>query len=258
VNDPVSFYIQDGERLVSTELTRGPWSSVHQHGGPPAALLARACAREAGPGMRLVRILVEFEKPVPMTVLEQRARLVRGGKRVRTAEAVLLAGGVQVAHAAALFVREEPKLAEVFPEEPAPPLPDAGASTTFPFFRDSVGYHTAMELRFTRGGFGHGPSAAWFRLRVPLVAGETPSAAERVIAAADSTNGISWVIDVKDFTFANPDLAVYLARPLEGEWIHVDAATRVGGGSGVAEARLADQRGTVGRSVQSLLVERRM
>ena len=30
----------DGERFAPTELARGPWSPLHQHGGAPSALLA--------------------------------------------------------------------------------------------------------------------------------------------------------------------------------------------------------------------------
>ena len=33
---PDSFYEPDGDRFVSTELTRGPWDPGSQHAGPPA------------------------------------------------------------------------------------------------------------------------------------------------------------------------------------------------------------------------------
>ena len=37
-----AFYALDGERIVPSELTRGPWDRNSQHAGPPSALLARA------------------------------------------------------------------------------------------------------------------------------------------------------------------------------------------------------------------------
>jgi len=40
VMDPL--YTADGDRFVPSEHTRGPWDPRHQHGGAPAALLARA------------------------------------------------------------------------------------------------------------------------------------------------------------------------------------------------------------------------
>src|SRR5919197_1854430 len=37
-----AFYVPEGDRLVPTELTRGPWDPEAQHAGPPAALMGRA------------------------------------------------------------------------------------------------------------------------------------------------------------------------------------------------------------------------
>jgi hypothetical protein len=37
------------------------------------------------------------------------------------------------------------------------------------------GYHRAVEWRLAKGTWGRGPVAVWLRLRVPLVAGETPT-----------------------------------------------------------------------------------
>ena len=44
---PTCFYQPDDEAdcFHATAWTRGPWSFEHQHGGPPAALLARAVER---------------------------------------------------------------------------------------------------------------------------------------------------------------------------------------------------------------------
>jgi hypothetical protein len=52
-------------------------------------------------------------------------------------------------------------------------------------------------------------------------------------------------------------LTIYLHRYPEGEWVCLDAATYVGPqGTGLAESRLFDARGPIGRSVQSLLIDR--
>ncbi len=56
----------------------------------------------------------------------------------------------------------------------------------------------------------------------------------------------------------NPDLTIYLFRPPEGEWVCLDATTTLrADGIGLAEAALYDERGPIGRSLQSLLVEGR-
>jgi hypothetical protein len=93
---------------------------------------------------------------------------------------------------------------------------------------------------------------------VPVVAGEPPSPVARVAAAADFGNGISWVLSrLAGYRFINPDLTIYLHRMPVGDWVCLDAATAVEPqGIGMAESRLWDERGPIGRSVQSLLLER--
>ena len=114
-------------------------------------------------------------------------------------------------------------------------------------------------MRFVRGSFAEpGPATAWIRLRVPLVAGEATSALSRVAAAADFGNGVSWVLTREDgYRFINPDLTIYLHRHPAGEWVALEATTSPDPhGVGLAESRLYDERGPIGRSVQSLLIER--
>ena len=92
---------------------------------------------------------------------------------------------------------------------------------------------------------------------MPLVAGEPTSPLCRVAAAADFGNGISWVLSRNDgYRFINPDLTIYLHRHPVGEWVALEAATTPTARLGLAESRLYDERGPIGRSVQSLLVER--
>ena len=113
----------------------------------------------------------------------------------------------------------------------------------------------AIEIRFVEGVFGRGPSTAWFRLRIPLVAGETPSPLERLAAAGDFGNGISAELSWDEFAFINPDLTLYVERPPEGEWIGLQARTTIAkGGVGLADSVIYDLRGRVGRAVQALLV----
>lgn len=59
------------------------------------------------------------------------------------------------------------------------------------------------------------------------------------------------------YRFINPDLTIYLHRHPVGEWIALASETLPDPqGVGVAESRLYDERGPIGRSVQSLLIER--
>ena len=89
----------------------------------------------------------------------------------------------------------------------------------------------------------------------PLVRGEDPSPLQRLAAAADFGNGISSPLSWDDYVFINPDLTVYIDRPPEGEWIGLEASTRVvDRGVGISESVLYDERGSVGRALQALVV----
>ena len=116
-----------------------------------------------------------------------------------------------------------------------------------------------MEWSSLRGGFLEpGPAKFWMRQVVPLVEDEEPSPLQRTMVIADVGNGISAVLDPREFLFINVDLTVHLERMPEGEWVCVDAETRPrANGVGSAESVLSDRRGRIGRAVQTLLFARR-
>src|SRR5690606_4187513 len=127
-----------------------------------------------------------------------------------------------------------------------------------PVFRGQFGYDDLVEIRVVNGKLFDGPTCAWFRLRHPLVDGETPSPYQTVAVAADSGNGISAVLDFDRYIFVNSDLTINLLRPPQGQWICLDSRTSFGGtGSGLAESALYDEQGFVGRATQSLVMRPR-
>ena len=91
---------------------------------------------------------------------------------------------------------------------------------------------------------------------VPLVAGEEPTPLQRVMVAADSGNGVSAALDLREHLFINTDLSVHLLRLPETEWVCLEAQTLFGG-LGMADTALWDERGRIGRAVQTLLVRPR-
>jgi Thioesterase-like superfamily len=140
-----------------------------------------------------------------------------------------------------------------------PPGPDEGDEPEFFSTGQSVGYHTAMEWRSVGGGFLElGPATVWMRMGCQLVAGEEPTPLQRTLVAADVGNGISAVLDWRRYVFINVDLSVHLERMPEGEWVCVDAVTLPqASGVGTAESVLSDERGRIGRAVQTLLISER-
>jgi len=253
-----SFYVpldEDGARWLATVHTTGPWGAGLQHGGPPSALLARAVERCAPREEMLVaRVSVGLLGPVPVAELDLRVRVARPGRSVELVEAALSAGGRDVARAAAWRVLRTGAQG-VAPRHPTPaPLPAQTPELERGRWVD--GYLSAVEWRPVLGRFVEpGPGTAWARLRHPLVAGEEPSPLQRVLAVADSGNGLSSELDLTRWHFINPELTVHLHREPVGEWICVDAATAISpGGAGLATSVLSDVQGPVGVGAQSLLV----
>ena len=250
-----AFFVPDGDGWIATSHTRGPWSKTHQHGGPPAALLAHA-VEAAAPELFVTRFTVDFLRPVPIGRLRVRLDALRQGTKVQRWIALLLEADTVVAHAVVTLIRREAVALSLLTDAPALPPPDASAPFQFPFFREADGYHTAMETRLARGTFGTGHVAAWMRQRVPLLPNVSPSPLERVLIAADSGSGVSAAITHELQSAINPDLTISLARPLEGEWVGLDSISIYEpSGIGLADTRLCDPRGTIGRALQGLVLE---
>jgi Thioesterase-like superfamily len=254
---PEAFYTQERDRLVPSELTRGPWDPDAQHAGPPAALLGRAIERcEPRDGMQVGRITFDILGPVPIAPVEVRARVVRPGRSVELLEASLSGPEGEVMRATAWRIRPGELHLRTEPDG-RPPGPEHGAAREFFPTRQTVGYHVAMDELFVRGAFLEpGPATVWMRMRVPLVVGEEPSPLQRVLVAADSGNGISAELDYRRYLFINTDLSVHLLRMPAGEWVCLDAKTHVDG-VGLTDTAIWDRRGRIGRAAQTLLVRQR-
>jgi hypothetical protein len=95
-------------------------------------------------------------------------------------------------------------------------------------------------------------------MAVPLLPDETPSPLQRVLAAADSGNGVSAALDWRRYLFINVDLSVHLHRMPEGEWVCLRAITLPEqDGVGISDTALFDRSGPIGRAAQTLLVDER-
>jgi hypothetical protein len=256
-------FTRRGADFVPSEHTRGPWDPRHQHGGAVAALVARAAERTAGDEFCVSRLTVEIMRPVPLEPLAVDIAVPRPGRRVLGITISLSAGDleVEVVRAHAVAIRRADLPTGEGHESHLEPGPGAGVVLPFGFAEDDTpAFHrSGMEVRFLDGGADRpGPARAWFRLQRPVVDDEQPSGVQRVAAAADFGNGISWVLPFEQWIFLNPDLTLHLARPPVGEWIGLDAFTLPSDqGMAMAESAVYDEHGRLGRAVQSLLLQRR-
>jgi hypothetical protein len=281
-----SIFVPDGDSFVPTEHARGPWDPRALHGGAPAALITAAFERmQPGAELPFARLSFEFLRPVPMAPLQLSTRVTRPGRRAQTLTAELSASDVVVCRARALRILAAPeglpepvgeRLRDAAPEQIA--RPDRGEGVVFALDgADGDGERSfaasAMEMRFLSGrplvgepadrdtGSRHSPTGAatvWMRLRHPLLPHEPLTPLARVAASADFGNGVAAVVPFDRYMFINADLSIELDRRPLGEWIALDARTRLNpDGIGWAESVLLDEQGPVGRARQALVVQPR-
>ena len=269
--------------FAAQEHCVGPWSAQAMHGGPPSALLVRACERAAGltgapwqgedgddptadeptPSEPTadepvaLRASIDFFAPVPQGPVEVTARVVRPGRRITLAESVLRSGGREVLHARVWLVRGTAPGAPGTPESARPDTPVPAPENCPPGLTSwDFPYRRALDWRTVSGDpEGPGDAAVWARQKRPLVDGEEPSGLQRAVLVADSGNGLSAALDWSAWMFVNVDLDVHLAQPFEGRWVLLDAATRyTAAGSALATSVLRDWHGVVGAAAQTLVV----
>jgi len=255
------------EKFVSNAWTSGPWSKQLQHGGPPTALLARCIERvalEHGFG-HISRITASFLRAVPVSseALHVISSMDRVGSKTAQASAELQnSNGDRLMTASATLIRS---LSEVIPSPFAVPSrmlpPKSCHPTSFSmiFDLDSDNYGSAFELRSTvpNPTLGFGPNKCWFRQKVSLVDEEAVSPLCRTLCAADSCNGLSSAVDFSEWTYMNVDITVACARPMQGEWVGIDARTDVGAGHGLSSGGLFDENGMYGQVLQAIVFNKR-
>jgi Thioesterase-like superfamily len=254
-----SFYVRDGAKYVSTPSTVGPWDPKLQHGSPVASLLATRIEHEIAPHTRIAHFSMDFWGAVPVATLDVTTAIERPGKKIELRSATVSAFGKTFARANAWVLQTKPNVSdETHLDDPPPPMPEKAVTTYF----ESVprfGYGDALEWRFPEGSFVEiGPATVWSKLRVAIVEGEDVSPLARALAMVDSANGISAELDVRTHLFVPVNLTVSMTREPEGEWVGMRAVTSLArDGVGTTRARLFDSRGTIGRALQTIFVERR-
>jgi len=260
---PEGLFEARGDEYVSTTLTQGPWNPEHQHGGPVCALLATVVERVPSlVAMRCGRLTVDLMRTVPVAPLRARTRIVREGKRVQVVEAALEHEGVEVARASALRVRvgstpnalTHPRR----PDESPPRAPEGHMGSALELAgRPVPGFIRALDMDRVVGGLGTGaPAIVWYRLRVPVIAGEETSALARLAAIADFTSGNANFLPVTEWSSINADVTMNVLREPVGEWIAVDSVAHAAAdGIGHSRASFYDTAGFVGSGATTQVVD---
>lgn len=252
----------DGELLVPTPITRGPWYGRTMHGGAMLAAVARAADRHpASTPRQVVRLTVDLVRAAPMVPVRLVSRAATDGKRVDHVDVEMWADDQLCARGTALRVRTAdldvaPELEPPHPRPPAADLevPHRLAMGSEPGFHHAVDTHADVDA-----------GIAWCRLAVAVVEGERPSSIEVVAALADLTYAASYIIRTaagapppqlgRGFSLINADTTILVHRPLAGRWLGLRTTTHLGPvGAGTSSAQLLDELGAVGVTGQSLVV----
>lgn len=242
---------------LPTDFTRGPWDRDACHAGPPTALMARA-VEALFPELQLTRLTVEIQRPIPMSGFRVQAEVRRPGRQVSLTEAEILDDDHIYARAYGMHLRVLEGLTVNTAPSAVPRLQDA-IPGPFPIMpsHDLRSFNSSMEARYDpEGSIGTGgPTTAWMRAIVPILADEDPSPFQRICPLADSGNGISWNNYLDEVFFINADLTISIHRPPDGEWLCSRVASQWhASGIGTADAELFDRHGPVGRATQNLLL----
>lgn len=248
----------------STHLANAGWYDEGQHGGAVAALVTGHVETRVPTlqPMEIARITLELFRVVPIVPLRIETRIVREGKRIQTVEAAVSDPSgttLSLATVQRLRVADRPVPAEARPPATTFPAPADCPEITF-WHRggDKVMFHShAVEFRAIEGSLTEkGAATVWSRLKVPVVAGEPVTAAQRAALAADFANGVSHKLD-DDWVYMNSDLTVGISRYPEGEWVALAADAHFHDrGRGLTHADLWDRDGWIGQSSQTLFVDR--
>jgi hypothetical protein len=231
------------------------------HGGAPSALFTHVCEQhDPGPADFVARVTVELMRPVPLEPLTMRVRTIRPGRKVQWLEAALLdADEREMTRATVLRLRttEVDTHGSVGLEAEPAKSRDTGRAPERLMAPGDFGFWTANDVEIVDGNWTEpGPGSAWFRLRCAVVAGEPVSAASRATAAADFGSGVGNPLRFTHATGINADVTIALHRHPVGEWVCLESGAWANPhGIGMAETRLHDEDGPIGRAVQTMLVE---
>jgi len=255
---------EDESTYLASDLTGGPWSASHQHGGAVAGLLTRAMNRMESPvPMRLSRITVEMFRGVPVSELRIETRVLRAGRRIQSVEANLFDRETQVARATGLRIRLEPSLAILKTSESVEPElghapTQLSPQPTIEGIGNPKGFSNAVEFVHEDGTENGEPSNVWARLKCRLMQNEPIEPIVRLATLADFASGTGNHMDYTKYTAINPDLSIHVIREPRSDWIGIRGISRrAEDGIGQSVATMHDLEGPIATVQACLLIDKR-
>jgi hypothetical protein len=256
-----AIFTREGQLFRATELAGGPWSPDMLQGSATTALMVREVERLAiQSGFAVRRLTFDLWRPAGFRAFGLATAMLRDGRKAKTLQVQLMDGEVEIGRCTALLtVRSGESPADPFSKSvPADAAPETGTPPP-PFAQKWSRYFQNVSVRLIEGALEKpGPAAAWMRLDVPLVAGEANTPLLQAVQAADFSSGVAQIVDMREWTFINPEISLYFFREPEDEWILIRSRTRLGaGGAGLTTASLSDRQGPFAEVMQAMTFEKR-
>jgi len=241
--DPRAYFTPgEGGAFLPTRLALSYWGEDHLTGPALVGLAAMVLERDGGvDGFQPARLTVDLFRAARSRPTTVRSRLVRDGRRVRSAECEVVQDDRVVARAGLLwFRRSAPPPGELWRARThfdAPPVDDGGTvrigSDDAGWSRDSADHQNASRKRF-------------FTNPLQVVAGRPNSPLTRAVIAAEATSLVT-NLGTRGIGYINGDLTVGLSRLPVDEWVGVQADSHhAADGVAVGSATLFDSAGPFG------------
>lgn len=251
----------EGLLFRATEHAGGPWSPDMLQGSATTALMTREVERPANAsGFAVRRLTFDLWRPAGLHAFNLATDMLRDGRKAKTVQVRLLEGDTEIGRCTALLTaqgNESP--ADPFGKAQSADAPPESGKPPPAFAQKWSRYFQNVSVRLIDGALEKpGPAAAWMRLDVPMVEGETNTPLLQAVQAADFSSGVAQIVDMREWTFINPEISLYFFRPPTGEWILIRSRTRVGAnGAGLTTATLSDLEGPFAEVMQAMSFERR-
>jgi hypothetical protein len=251
----------EGPLFRATEHAGGPWSPEMLQGSATTALMTREVERLANAsGFAVRRLTFDLRRPAGLRAFSLATDMLRDGRKAKTLQVRLLDGDVEIGRCTALLAAqggESP--ADPFSKQAGDDAPPETGSPPPAFAQKWSRYFQNVSVRLIEGALEKpGPAAAWMRLDVPMVEGEANTPLLQAVQAADFASGVGQIVDMREWTFINPEISLYFFRPPEGDWVLIRSRTRAGAnGAGLTMASLSDRKGAFAEILQAMTFERR-
>jgi hypothetical protein len=256
-----AIFMPEGQLFRATEHAGGPWSPDMLQGSATTALMARDVERLASASAFAVRRLTfDLWRPAGLRAFHTEVDMLRDGRKAKTVQVRLMDGEIEIGRCTALLTAAGgTSPADPFAGAPQADAPPEAGTPPPAFAQNWSRYFQNVSVRLIEGALEKpGPAAAWMRLDVPMVEGQANTPLLQAVQAADFSSGVAQIVDMRQWTFVNPEISLYFFRPPEGDWILIRSRTRVGAqGAGLTTATLSDRSGPFAEVMQAMTFEKR-